>query len=94
MRSIKKIKALWSLFRAGKVVSDPAKWKKRQITVSAITALIWSVLEAMRAYGYDVVISEDVVNSAAVAVLACVNLVFTVTTTEKVGLPDGGESDS
>ncbi len=91
---MKKLAAIWSLFQAGKVVSDPAKWKKRQIGVSALVTFLWAIAEATRAYGYDVALSEDTVNSAAVAILAAVNFVLTVTTTDKLGLPPGDKADS
>jgi hypothetical protein len=91
---MKKLAAIWSLFQAGKVVSDPAKWKKRQIGVSALVTFLWAIVEAGRAYGYDIAFSEDVVNSAAVLILAAVNFVLTVTTTDKLGLPPGDKADS
>jgi hypothetical protein len=91
---MKKIKYLWDLFQAGKAVNDPAKWKKRQISVSALTVFVWAAIDVARAYGYDFAISEDVVNSVAITVITCVNLVLTVTTTEKLGLSSGDKSDS
>lgn len=91
---MKKIKALWALLQAGKMVNDPAKWKKRQISASAITVVLWSALEAAKVYGYDLAISEEVVDSVAVAILGIVNFVLTVTTTEKIGLSPQRDSDS
>jgi hypothetical protein len=91
---MKKLKVLWALFQAGKVVSDPAKWKRRQIGASAITTFLWAILEAARAYGYDIALPEEAVNSAAIALLAVVNFVFTITTTEKLGLSSRDNADS
>jgi hypothetical protein len=89
---IKKTKAALELFKAGKRVSDPVKWKNRQIESSVLVAAIWSVINAAEAFGYTIPVSSEVVDSAAVAILAVVNVVLTVTTTNKIGL--SGKSDA
>jgi len=91
---IKKAKALFALFQAGKVVADPVKWKTRQISTTAITSLIWVSIETVRAFGYEIPVSAEVVDASAVVILAVVNGLLTVTTTDKLGLPDKRKSDS
>lgn len=85
---MKKYLAMLKVFKLGQVVLDPKKWKTRQITATAITALIWAVLDMSRAYGFDIAVSEDIIDGVAIALLGVVNLVFTVTTTDKIGLSD------
>jgi len=84
---IKKIKAGMELMKAGRRVSDPAKWKMRQIEASAIVAFLWAAVHAASAFGIEVPVSEEIIDGAAVALLSVVNLVLTVTTTNKIGLP-------
>lgn len=86
---MKKYAAIFRLFRAGQMVADPAKWKKRQITTTVLATVIWAILDVGRVYGLDIAISQEVIDGIAIAVLGVVNLVFTVTTTEKIGLPAG-----
>jgi len=88
---IKKLKAGYDLMKKGKRVSDPAKWKNRQVEASVIVAAIWSAINAAKAFGIEVPIDEDTVDAVAVAILAVVNVVLTYATTSKIGLP--GESE-
>jgi hypothetical protein len=83
---IKRAKAAYTLLQKGKAVSDPAKWKSRQITATAITGAIWAAVQAAEAFGYAIPVDETTVDSVAVGVLALVNWVLTLSTSEKVGL--------
>ncbi len=83
---IKKAKAALTLLQTGKAVSDPAKWKSRQITATALTGVFWAAIQAAEAFGYALPVDEATVDSVAVGVLALVNWVLTLSTSEKVGL--------
>jgi uncharacterized membrane protein len=88
---LKKVKAGLDLMKAGKRVSDPAKWKTRQITSSMLVAAIWAAVNAASAFGVEVPVDAETVDAVAVAILAVVNVVLTVTTTNKIGLPSGSK---
>ena len=83
---IKKIRAAITLLKKGQAVADPAKWKGRQITATALTGAIWAALQAAEAFGYAVPMDEATVDSIAVGVLALVNWVLTLSTSSKVGM--------
>lgn len=83
---IKRLKASLTLLKKGKAVADPAKWKARQITATMLTGAVWAAIQAAEAYGYAVPIDEATVDAAAVGVLAVVNWVFTLSTSEKIGV--------
>lgn len=83
---IKKAKAAFTLLQKGKAVSDPAKWKSRQITATALTGLFWAAIQAAEAFGYAIPVDEATVDAVAVGTLALVNWVFTLSTSEKVGM--------
>tara|TARA_R110000822_G_scaffold179486_3_gene319297 strand:+ start:9 stop:263 length:255 start_codon:yes stop_codon:yes gene_type:complete len=83
---IKKAKAAFTLLQKGKAVSDPAKWKSRQITATALTGLFWAAIQAAEAFGYAIPLDEATVDAVAVGTLALVNWVFTLSTSEKVGM--------
>jgi uncharacterized membrane protein len=85
---IKKLKAGMELFKAGKRVQDPAKWKARQIESTAIVAVIWAAINTATAFGVEIPVNAEIVDAVAVALLGVVNCVLTVTTTNKIGLPD------
>lgn len=82
----KKAKVAFTLLQKGKAVADPAKWKSRQITATMLTGVIWAVLQAAEAFGYAIPVDEATVDSIAVGVLALVNWVLTLSTSEKVGM--------
>ena len=83
---IAKMKALMTLLKKGRSVADPAKWKSRQITATALTGAIWATIQAAEAFGYAIPVDEATVDSVAVGVLALVNWLLTLSTSEKVGL--------
>ncbi len=83
---IKKAKAAFTLLQKGKAVSDPAKWKSRQITATALTGVFWAAIQAAEAFGYAIPVDEATVDAVAVGTLALVNWVFTLSTSEKVGM--------
>jgi hypothetical protein len=86
----KKAKVAFTLLQKGKAVADPAKWKSRQITATMLTGVIWAVIQAAEAFGYAIPVDEATVDSIAVGVLALVNWVLTLSTSEKVGMQPRG----
>lgn len=86
MRVMTRIKVAHRLMQKGRSLSDPEKWKKRQITATMLTGAIWSAIQAAEAFGYAVPIDENTVDAVAVGFLAIVNWVLTLSTSEKVGL--------
>ena len=96
-----KIKAFWSLFKAGKRVGNPATWKKRQIGVDAIHGLLWAGMTAWAATtGQELPVTGEALDGMSLAVVTAVpavielyNIVSTVITTNKVGLPDKRKTD-
>ncbi len=85
---IRKLQALWDLMKKGRVVADPAKWKQRQITASMLVSLIWALVNFGEAIGINVQIDTKTVDAIAVCLLALVNWVLTLVTSDKVGLQD------
>ena len=83
---IRRAKAAYTLLQKGKAVADPAKWKARQITATALTGVFWAAIQAAEAFGYAIPVDEATVDSVAVGVLALVNWVLTLSTSEKVGV--------
>ena len=83
---IKKITTSMTLLKKGKVVADPAKWKSRQITATVLTGVIWSAINAAEAFGYAIPVDAETVDAVAVGVLALVNFLLTLSTSEKVGM--------
>ena len=86
---IRRAKAAYTLLQKGKAVADPAKWKSHQITATALTGVIWAALQVAEVFGYAIPVDEQTVDSIAVGILALVNWVLTLSTSEKVGLQSG-----
>lgn len=83
---INKIKSIMILFKRGKAVADPGKWKARQITSTTIVGLIYAAIGVADAFGYQISIDQGTVDGLAVGILTVVNIVFTLTTSKKIGL--------
>ena len=83
---MQRISSIWALLRVGKKVSDPAKWKNRQITATALTAAIWAAIHAASAWGVDIPADAETVDAIAVAAIGVVNVVLTISTSDTVGL--------
>ncbi|HJW55878.1 MAG TPA: hypothetical protein VJ577_11440 [Burkholderiaceae bacterium] len=82
-----KLSALWALFRQGEEVVDPAKWKRHQVTATVLGALILAAIKVIKAFGYDIPIDQAAANDIGIGVLAVVNVVLTITTSKRAGLP-------
>lgn len=82
-----KLKALFGLFRKGSAVLNPAKWKERQITATVLAGVILALVHVAAAFGFVLPVDMEIANSIAAGIIAVVNVVLTITTTDKVGLP-------
>ena len=95
---VRKIKAFWSLFQAGKRVGNPGTWKKRQIGVDAVHGLLWAAATAWAVTtGQEVPVTGEALDGISLALVTAVpalvelyNIVSTIITTNKVGLPPRG----
>jgi hypothetical protein len=87
-----KIKAFWGLMQAGKRVSDPALWKARQITATAVTAVLWALVHTAEALGMAIPLDSETADGLAVGIISVVNFVLTLATTNKIGI-DGVRQD-
>jgi hypothetical protein len=86
---LEKIKAIWTVFEAGKSVSDPKAWKMHQVSANAIAALLFAIVQLGKACGYDFGIDMQTCADIAIGLLAIANVGFTVATTKHIGLPSG-----
>lgn len=88
---IQKIRAAFDVLHQGRVVADPATWKRRDLAVSALGVLFASLYAAARAFGLDVPINLDDLDALAAGVVAVVWMYHgwsTAATSDKVGLPN------
>lgn len=89
MGSMRKLSAAWRVFKAGEVVANPGAWKRGQVTSNAVAALLVALVYAAEAFGYEIPLTGEAIDAIAVGLFAMVNVVFTVVSTDKVGLPPG-----
>ena len=82
-----KLFALLDLFRKGAIVSDPALWKQRQIAATVLLPVFGSLVAALRAFGIEVPLDDAQITQFVTGLVVVINLVLTVTTTKKLGLP-------
>lgn len=84
-----KLKAILVVFQKGSMVADPAAWKRGQIGSGVMVALLWAILKLA---GYDEQIGSETVDAIAVGLVALVNGIFTVITTDKLGVENSSKS--
>lgn len=82
-----KLKALFLLFRKGNEVANPEGWKNGQITANTIAGLVAALLATSSAFGYSLPVSDDAVLSIAGGLFAAANIVITIVTSKRAGLP-------
>ncbi len=88
-----KLLAIWQLFKQGSSVADAAAWKNRQISVTVLAGVILAVINVLSSFGLSVPIDVETANVIAGGVIAVVNVVLTLTTSDKVGIPDKSTED-
>lgn len=88
-----KLLAIWQLFKQGNSVADAAAWKKRQISVTVLAGVILAVINVLSSFSLSVPIDVETANAVAGGVIAVVNVVLTLTTSDKVGIPDKSTED-
>ena len=81
------MKELLKALSLGNQVEDPAKWKKRQIHLTLLTASLTVLFNALEYYGIRVPfeVSPEIVNNIALGILAVGNGILTLATSTKVG---------
>lgn len=84
---MRKLLGFWRVLRLGESVANPARWKKGQVTVNAIAAFLFAFGELSKAFGYELPASPEQIGGLSVGILALGNILLTVTTSEKIGLP-------
>ena len=88
-----KIKALFAVLQAGKSVSNVTAWKKGQITANLLVVLIAALAQLAKAFGYDLQLDSETIDSIAIGVLAFINWLLTLSTSEKVGFGKAPEAE-
>ena len=83
-----KLLAIWQLFKQGNSVADATAWKNRQISVTVLAGVILAAINVLSSFGLSVPIDVETANAIAGGVIAVVNVVLTLTTSDKVGIPD------
>lgn len=89
-----KLLALFNLLRKGAVCADPAAWKNRQITATVLAAVLLAAANVAVAFGYPLPVDETTATAVATGLIALVNVVLTVATSAKVGLPAPAKPDA
>ena len=82
-----KLMSLLALFRQGSAVANPKMWKERQITATVLAGAILALINVLAVFGVSVPIDVGTANAIAAGLIAVVNVVLTVTTSNTVGLP-------
>ncbi len=84
------ISEFFRVLRAGVELSNAETWKRRQVLVNALAALLGALVALAAAFGHPLAIDQEGVNALASAVAAVVGLFngwATVATTTRIGLP-------
>lgn len=80
------IAAAINVFKVGKVVAKPEAWKKGQVHANQIVLLLTGVIYVAKAFGWDARMDDETIDFIAAGLFALVNWLFTVVSTDKVGI--------
>jgi hypothetical protein len=83
---LEKISAFWNLFRQGEAVANPAAWLKGQITVGVLSGFLMAIVAVLKAYGYDVPVTQETANTIAAGILAFASVVLPFFVHKNVGI--------
>ena len=87
---MRKLFALFDVFKKGKTVANPVAWKAGQITGSVLAGLLASIVALAKVFGYELPITDDQILAIGSGVVAIVGLfispAITVASTDKIGL--------
>ena len=83
-----KLYLFFALFRKGSEVADVEKWKSHQISANMLVALLVAVVALARAFGFALPVGDDDLAGIAGGLLAVGNIVVTVISSKRAGLPE------
>jgi hypothetical protein len=86
---MEKIKALYTVFKAGEEVADKQKWVGHQISANMLAALLFAVVSLLRSFGYDFGIDMQTCADIAIGLLSAINVGINIATSKDHGLPSG-----
>ncbi len=84
---MEKIKAIWALFHQGHELANAEKWKAHQITGTMVGVMLLTLFNLLKAFGYDIPVDAETANQVGSAIVAIYNVVLTMLTSERAGLP-------
>ena len=97
---MEKLLAFFDVLRKGSAVADPQAWKDRTTVVTVVGALLMSISQGAKAFGYDLGVDHDTATAIAGGVGALWLVWSHFATTDKVGLlppkreaPDADQGD-
>lgn len=87
MNMIMKLKAFWSLFKAGKEVTNASFWAKTgAYGTPVLVGIVWGILNLLKGTGYEVHISEQEVTAICAGIFTIGHWVFAHITSKRVGI--------
>ena len=82
-----KLMAFLSLFRKGQQIANPTLWKSRQITGTMVGVFLIALAQAASTMGYSLPMDEGTAATIGAGIVGMYNLVLTIITSRKAGLP-------
>ena len=86
---------LFRVLRAGVELSNAETWKRRQVAINALSALLAALVALAAGFGHPLPIDRDGMDAVAAGVVAVVGMFnswATVATTTRIGLPARGDT--
>lgn len=84
--NISTIIAAVSLLQKGQEVADPAKWKARQITGTALAGILMSGAAVAKTAGVEIPVDSESAVAIGSGVIAIWNIILTMATSKRAGV--------
>ncbi len=91
---MKKLMALFSLFRKGNELANAEKWKSHQITSTMLAMFLLACVQTAKVFGYELPVDENTATAIGAGILGVVNVVLSVVTSKRAGIASKSTPDS
>jgi hypothetical protein len=77
----------WQVLCKGYELSNAEMWKNIQNAINIVAGILFVIVQ-----NYQLPIDKDMVNLLAGGIVAVVNIILTIATSKRIGLPTGGDT--
>lgn len=91
---MKKLLAIWSLFKKGKEVANVEAWKNKQITATMLGVFLLACVQMASMFGFVIPMDEATATAIGAGIIGVGNVILTIITSKRAGMAPKQVGDS